>query len=247
MSRFPMPSKKIVMAAVALKFVALGMVAYAPAALADDHDLSTLEIAAQVNIKQAPDIATVTAGVVTDAPTADAAMKDNATRMNAVFAALKKAGIADKDIQSAGININPQYNYVQNEPPKVTGYQASNTVTVHLRNMENIGPVLDALVAQGVNQMNGPTFSVEDSDAALDAARTEAVKKARKRADLYAAAAGLQVKRILSITEQANMGIQPPMPMMKAMSMEASNQATPVAPGEVELSVVVNVKYEIAP
>lgn len=247
MSRFPMPSKKIVMAAVALKFLAVGMVAYAPAALADDHDLSTLEIAAQVNIKQAPDIATVTAGVVTDAPTADAAMKDNATRMNAVFAALKKAGIADKDIQSAGININPQYNYVQNEPPKVTGYQASNTVTVHLRNMENIGPVLDALVAQGVNQMNGPTFSVEDSDAALDAARTEAVKKARKRADLYAAAAGLQVKRILSITEQANMGIQPPMPMMKAMSMEASNQATPVAPGEVELSVVVNVKYEIAP
>lgn len=215
--------------------------------LADDDDMTTLEVSAQSDVKAAPDMATVSAGVMTTADTADAAMKANATSMTAVFNALKKAGVPEKDIQSAGININPQYHYGQNESPRVTGYQASNTVSVVLRNLDNIGPVLDALVAQGANQLNGPVFGIEDSDPLLDKARAAAVKKARARADIYAAAAGLKVKRIISISENAGYVVQPPMPMMKAMAMDHAQASTPVAPGEVGLSATINVKFELAP
>lgn len=211
----------------------------------DDSDMTTLEVSAQSDVKAAPDMATVSAGVMTSSATADAAMKANATSMTAVFAALKKAGIAEKDIQSAGISVNPQYHYGQNEAPRITGYQANNTVNVVLRDLGNIGPVLDALVEQGANQLNGPMFGIENTAPLLDKARAEAVKKARARAEIYAAAAGLKVKRIISIAENVGYAVPPPMPMMKAMAMDAAQASTPVAPGEVGLSATVNVKFEL--
>jgi len=219
-------------------------------ALAADADIgnaTTLDINAQVDVKAEPDIATVSAGVMTSAATADAAMKENGTRMNAVFKALKDAGIADKDIQTSGININAQYEYKQNETPRVTGYQASNNVSVIIRDLKNIGPVLDALVAQGANQMNGPTFTLENPDAVLDQARKDAVAKARKRAELYAAATGLKIIKIRNISESANNGNPVPYPMMamRAKMADATAESTPVASGQVSLGVTVNVTYEL--
>lgn len=217
----------------------------APAATTH-NDAATIMVSAQADVRIAPDMATINAGVVTQANTADAAMKDNRAKMSAVFEALKKAGVADKDMQSAGITINPQYHYAENQPPVVTGYQASNTVNVALRDMSAIGSVIDALVSQGVNQLNGPTFDVEDKDTALNEARTKAVAKARERAKLYADAAGVKISRLQNLSEQSMLMPQTPYPMMKMAAMDSAGSATPVAPGEVMLSITIAMTYEIS-
>mgnify|MGYP000874353313 CR=1 FL=1 len=207
-----------------------------------------LDVSASADVKAAPDIAIVSSGVVTIAPTADQAMKDNAAKMNAVFAAVKKAGIADKDVQTSGMSLSPQYTYAENKPPRIVNYQANNNITIKIRDMKNIGPVLDALVAQGANQINGPSFSVDNPDALTDMARKDAVKKAMERAKLYADAAGLKIKRIISMSEAGGYAPQP-MVMMAARKMEMAvadaAAPTPVATGEVAMSVSVNVTYEL--
>ena len=208
---------------------------------------TTLDISAEASIKAEPDMATISAGVVTTAPTADAAMKENSTKMNAIFAAVKKAGIADKDRQTSGITVHPQYRYEENKAPVVVGYQATNTIDVTLRNLKNIGPVLDSLIAQGSNQINGPTFTVENPETLLNDARKEAVEKARKRAEVYAAATGLKIAKIRSISENSNIGYPPVMfsrAKVAMASMEA-DAATPIASGQVNLSVNVNISYEL--
>jgi uncharacterized protein len=206
---------------------------------------STVQVSATAEVRAVPDTAMISAGVVTQSPTAKAAMQANATRMSAVMEAIKAAGIDAKDIQTSGINLQPQYRYAENQPPVVTSYQASNTVNVRIRKIDGIGPVMDALVAKGANQINGPSFMLANEEAALDQARKDAVARARKRADLYAEAAGMRVRRIISISEGG--GMQQPMPMMRSMAMEAKQAMadTPVAPGETSLSVTVNMIFEL--
>ncbi len=211
------------------------------------NDTTRLDVSAQADVKTTPDIALVSSGVVTIGATADQAMKDNAARMNSVFEAIKKAGINEEDFQTSGLSLSPQYVYAEKQPPKIVNYQANNNVSIKIRDMKNIGPVLDALIAQGANQLNGPSFSVDEPDALMDMARKQAVKKAMDRAKLLADAAGLKVKRIVSMSEAG--GYSPPMPMMKAMRMEmaAADMAapTPVATGDVSMSVTVNMTVEL--
>src|SRR3546814_12466051 len=113
-------------------------------------------------------------------------------------------------MQTSSVNLQPQYRYQENQPPQRVGYQSSNMVQVRVRKIEDSGRIIDALVAQGANQINGPSLSVDQADAALDEARTAALAKARQRAELYAKAAGLRVKRIISISEGG--AVSPPMP-----------------------------------
>lgn len=213
-----------------------------------------LSVSADGRSTRTPDLAMFSAGVTTQGKTAAEALTANSTDMNKVIAALKKAGIADKDIQTSNLSINPVYgqptfgpNGVVIHEPKIVGYQAINQVNVKQRDLRNFGKVLDALVAAGANQVNGPNFMVENADAALDEARVAAMKKARARADLYAKAAGLRVARILSISEGG--GYVPPMPVMYAKAEMAAGNAdpTPVAPGQVESQVSVSVMFELAP
>jgi uncharacterized protein YggE len=203
-----------------------------------------LDVSAEGAVTRTPDLATISAGVVTQTPTAVAAMQENARRMAATVAALKAAGVADRDIQTASINLSPQYRYAENKAPEITGYQASNQVSVRFRDVKNAGKILDTLVAQGANQINGPVFSVEKADAAIDEARVAAIKTARARADLYAQAAGLRVKRILSISESQGYSPPPyPVPMMMARAEKAADTA--IEPGEQKLSVNVSVSFEL--
>jgi uncharacterized protein YggE len=203
-----------------------------------------LDISAEGFVTRVPDLAVINAGVVTQAPTAAAAMQDNAGRMAATVAALKRAGVADRDIQTASITLSPQYRYAENKPPEITGYQASNQVNVRFRDLKRAGTILDALVAQGANQINGPSFSVEKADAALDEARVAAIKAARARADLYAGAAGLKVKRIIAISESQGYAPPPyPMPVMMARAEKAADTA--IEPGEQKLSINVSVSFEL--
>jgi len=202
-----------------------------------------LDVSATGTSTRKPDIATISAGVVTQGPKAGGAMTANAKAMTATIAALKRAGVADRDIQTQSINLQPQYRYADNQPPILTGYQASNRVSIRLRDLAGAGDVIDALVSAGANQIDGPILSVEHPEAALDEARTKALAAARARADLYAKAAGLTVRRIVRISESDGMPIVRPMMMMARASKVADS--TPVEAGEQELTVNLSAVFEL--
>jgi uncharacterized protein YggE len=202
-----------------------------------------LDVSAEGAVTRAPDIATLSAGVMTQSATAAAAMAENAKKMAAAVSALKRAGVADRDIRTSSLSLQPQYRYADNQPPVVTGYQASNQLTVTFRDIKQAGPILDALVAQGVNQISGPDFALEHPDAAMDEARIEAMQKARAKADLYAKAAGMRVKRIVAIGEGGGYSPQPPRPMV--MMAARMKESTDLQPGEEKIGVTVNVTFEL--
>lgn len=214
---------------------------------------SVLTLTADGKSTVVPDIAQFSAGVTTQGKTAAAALAQNAARMNAVIAALKQAGIAERDIQTSNLSIGPIYTPQRplpdgtEQPPRITGYQASNQVSVRQRKVAELGRVIDTLVAAGASDISGPTFQIDQPDGAQDEARIAAMKKARARAELYARAAGLRVVRILTMAESG--GWSPPMPMMygRAEAMMAKAAPSPVAAGELDVSASVTVTFELAP
>ena len=205
---------------------------------------TTLSLSVDGNAVATPDMATVSFGVQTQGNTAAEALKANNTRMTAVLAALKSAGIAAKDIQTSSLNLNPQYTYGNNVPPTLTGYQASDEVSVRVNDLVQTGPVIDQVVKAGVNQIESVTFGLKDSNAALDQARQNAVATLAQRASLYAAATGLHVVRLVSIEEGQTQSVVPPRPMF-AMAKMASPAATPISEGELHLGVTVSATYEL--
>jgi uncharacterized protein YggE len=207
-------------------------------------DATLLSVSASAEATRVPDVASISTGVITQAADANAAMRANAAQMDKVMAALRAAGIAERDIQTSGINLNPQYRYAENQPPAITGYQASNTVNVKVRDLAKLGKVLDALVASGANQVNGPSFEVDQPEAAYDEARVAALEKAQARARTYADALGLKVRRIVSISE-GGASLPRPVPMMRAMAADAMAKETSVSPGETTLSVAIDVVFEL--
>ncbi len=242
----PLAAATTAAAIAAMAIGAAGAAAAQPVVPAGSNS-TLLTVVAEGRAARAPDIAEVSGGVVTTAPTAAAAMAENSQRMTAVVAAVKRAGIADRDIQTQGLSLQPQYRYENNQAPVLTGYQATNSVNVRIRRIADTGTLLDTLVGQGANQLNGPNFRVEDSDGALDEARAAAVATARKRAELYARAAGLRVKRIVSIAEAGGFDPGPRPVMMMRMAADAAPAAPPppVAPGEVALSLNVTITFEL--
>lgn len=207
-------------------------------------DGTLLDITATGHVNRTPDIATIRAGVVTQSATAGAALSENAARMTRVIQALKAAGIAERDIMTSSVGLSPQFRYQQNEAPVITGYQASNNVSVRFRDIAKSGAALDALVKAGANQIDGPSMSIDKPGAALDEARAEAVKTARTRAELYARAAGLRVVRIVSINENGeNDGGSPRPPIAYMRAAKADMAETPIVAGETELSVTLGVRF----
>lgn len=204
-------------------------------------DGTVLDISATGQTTRVPDVATIRAGVVTQNVSAAAALAENADRMARVIAALKRAGVAPRDIATANVGLSPQYRYVENLPPAITGYQASNTVSVRFRAIATSGTILDALVKEGANQIDGPNLSLDKPDAALDEARTDAIRRARARAELYAKASGMTVARVVSIAEQGeNAGGPQPVFVARLMKADASTQ---IAAGETDVTVTVNVRF----
>jgi uncharacterized protein YggE len=209
-----------------------------------------------------PDLALFSAGVVTQGTTAGEALGANSRLMDSVVAALKRSGIADRDIQTASISLSPRYSNPELEaqlraretgqpyvPPtlaaRIIGYEARNSVQVRVRRLGDMGRIIDTLIAAGANEVNGPSFTMDDSGAALDEARVQAMANARQRADLYARAAGLRVVRILSISEAGGY-----YPVQESFMARVANAPpappTPVAPGELTLGVNVSVQYELS-
>lgn len=203
-----------------------------------------LDVNASGEVTRAPDIAVVSAGVVTRAASAGSALQQAAARMARVRSALRAAGIEDRDIQTSNISLNPEYRYDNNQPPRLTGYTASNTVNVRFRDIASAGKVIDALVAEGANQINGPTLTIDKPEAALDEARAKAVAAGRARADLYARSLGLRVVRVVAVSESgSSYPAPPPMPMMARAEMAAAD--TKIDPGEQKLQVNLAMTFEL--
>ena len=208
---------------------------------------TTLAIASHGEARTAPDQATISLGVTTEATTAADAMAQNRTRMNAIVAAVRAQGVEERDIQTSGLNLNPQYIHTERQAPRISGYQASNQVTLNVRDLPKLGPVVDAVVRAGANQINGISFGLQNTDAASDDARRMAVRNLQRKAEAYAQAAGYRIVRLVTLSESGGY-IPGPRPMMRevAMMAQAGDAATSVSPGQVQVRVDVTAVYEMA-
>jgi uncharacterized protein YggE len=206
---------------------------------------TTFSLAASGETHVAPDMATITLGVQTDDITAAGALKANGAKMNQVMAALRKAGIADRDIQTSNLNVNPQYVYEQNQPPKFNGYQVSNQVTVTVRDLGKLGQAVDATVGAGANTVGGISFGLQNPQVAEDAARMDAVKALQAKADLYARATGYKIVRLVNLGEGGGYSPAQPMPVF-AMAKREMADSTQIAAGELKVRIDVTATYEVA-
>ncbi len=210
---------------------------------------TTLNISAESTIMAEPDIAFLTAGVESEAKTAQAAMSANARAMNGVFDALKKAGVARKDMQTSNFSLHPRYDYIKSitgsnsGQRRLAGYTVSNQLTVKVRDLDNLGATMDALVNAGGNTFSGIRFALDNDKGVRDQARSEAMKEALAKAELYASAAGYKVARIVTISEGGDYNPQPMREM--AMARMADSAPTPIASGEVGYTSRVNVMFEL--
>ena len=208
-------------------------------------DTPSIRVAGSGEVSGAPDTAHLSAGVVSEAASAAEAVRANNAAMERVLAALDEAGIARKDVRTSNFSIWPVYaeSASRAEQPRITGYRVSNQVTVRVSGIDKVGGALDRLVGAGVNQVNGVSFSIGDPTPLLDEARKRALADARRKAELYAASAGVRLGRLLSIEET---GGGPPQPLLRAERM-AADASVPIAPGQLELSVTTFATYAIEP
>lgn len=207
---------------------------------------ATLGVQGEARVHVAPDLATVSLGVTTQAETAAQAMSDNATRQGAIIEALRAQGIAAEDLQTQGLNLAPLQDYSrQDQPPRITGYQAQNIVTAQVRDIAQLGPLLDALVAAGATDVQGISFAREDGSAAEDQARADAVAEARRRAEVMAQAAGMQLGPLRSLSDASTIG--GPRPQMMAARASADAQATPIEAGQLTITATVETVWTLLP
>lgn len=225
--------------------------ALAPTALsAHEHERKepVIVVAGEGDASVVPDLAIVSLGVAETRKTAREALDVANGAMSAVIDALKKDGIAPRDLQTSGLSVQAQYSYPQNEdgtprPPLLTGYMVTNTLTVRIRDMAKVGAVIDQAVTLGVNQGGDIRFTNQDPARTVATARTEAVKDAIDKARTLADAAGVKLGRILEISETSNQ--DSPRPMMSARMAKEASDAVPVEAGENSYAVSVNVTFAI--
>lgn len=228
---------------------ALALPLAAPA-LAQQSDDGTISVVGHGEVSAAPDTAFVTSGVTTQGATAREALDANSAAMSELIQTLKDAGIAERDIQTSGFSVNPNYVYsdARDEngyqlPPKISGYQVMNTVTVRVRALDTLGGVLDKAVTVGANTINGVSFSVADPADLLDQARADALADARRKAEVYEKSGLFELGDLHQISETTNYG--QPVPMAEAMMFDRAASAVPVATGELVYSIDVQVTWEI--
>lgn len=261
----------LAVASMALPLPAVAQVAQPAVEVSPGNTLLT--VSAEGKSFREPDMAVFSAGVTTQGKSAAEALAQNSRAMTQVIAALRRAGIAERDIQTNNLSISPLYAdpnrdammaarvsgqpYVPPPPeqqvPTIIGYQASNNVSVRQRDLKDFGTVIDTLAAAGANQINGPMFQMDNAEPALNEARLDAVKSARERAELYAQATGLRIVRILSLAEGG--GYYGPQAVVFASAVGERGGGppppppppAPVQPGEMQMTTNVTVLYELAP
>ncbi len=227
-------------ALVAAAVLTMGMPGRAPAAA--EWLFPSVSVLGEATVTAMPDLAVLTAGVTSEAKTPREASEANARAMSAVIAAAREAGVAEKDIRTARYSITPVHAQRRDAAPQVTGYRVSNQVEAKLRELGKVGEVLDALVTAGATNVGNVEFMIAEPAKLLDHARRAAFEDARRKAELYAKAAGAQLGRTVSISEDADLGGRP-VPMRAGLA--AAAPTTPIALGEERLRVHVSVSFEL--
>jgi len=213
-----------------------GVLVLAPAQASE----KTVTVTGEATVGVAPDTAIIRIGVSSQEKTAREAGEANAKQMTLVLAAIKAGGIAERDIQTSRLSLQPQYDPNKGGTARLTGFQATNQVTVRLRDIDNLPAVLDRAISAGANEMSGIEFMVSEQSKLLDQARDDALADARRKAELYAKAAGAKLGQVVSISEEG------PTPQPRPIQAVRAG-AVPVAPGEQTLRAIVSVSYELAP
>lgn len=216
--------------------LATPLIAPAPAHAAD----RLITVTGEATVSVAPDNANIRLGVTSQGKNAREASEANARQMTNVLAAIKEAGVADRDVQTSRLSLQPQYEQGKAGPARLLGFQVTNQITIRIREIDKFPGILDRAIAAGANEMSGIEFVVSEQSKLLDQARDDAVADARRKAGLYAKAAGVKLGPVTSITEE---GSSPPRPVVQAMRASA----VPVAPGEQLLRAAVSVTFELTP
>lgn len=233
----PLAARSLAAAAVSL----IMLFALSPAFAEDKPAMRSVTVSASGHVSAEPDMANVSSGVISEAPTARDALSKNSAAMKKLIAGLKSAGVEAKDIQTTSFNVNPVYsNPPEGKAPTITGYQVHNQVTIRARDLDKLGDVLDNLVTLGANQMNGLTFEVSKAETLKDEARKEAIANARRRAELFAAASGAQIGEVMTISEDTADFNPRPMYARAAMA-----EAVPVERGTETLEARVTVTWAL--
>lgn len=211
------------------------------------ENATRLDLVVSGKSTRVPDVATISTGVQTRGATAKEAIAQNAERMSRILAALRAAGVAERDIRTSQLNLNPEYDYRREngEGPRLTGYMATNQVTVRFRDISKSGGIIDALVGVGANQINGPMLSIDDPATAMDEARADAIATGTRRAELYAAAMGKRVVRIAMVREGGAVE-RPEIIVTGSRAMMAEDAAaTEIVPGEQDVSVTLQMSFDL--
>jgi uncharacterized protein YggE len=219
-------------------FAALIAVALSP--LPADAADRLVTVTGEAMVSVAPDAATIRIGVTSQGKAAREAGDANGKQMTAVLAAIKDAGVADRDVRTSSLSLQPQYDPNKSGTARLLGFQATNQVTIKIRDIGQLPAIIDRAIGAGANEMSGIEFLVSERSKLLDQARTEAIADARRKAELYARAAGAKIGAVVAISEE---GSSPPPYPMQAMRAGAA----PVAPGEQTLRAAVTVSYELKP
>jgi uncharacterized protein YggE len=221
-----------------LPALAFGLVLLAFSAASAQAADRLVTVTGEATVAVAPDMAVIRVGVTSVGKTAREASDTNAKQMTAVLAAIKDAGIGARDIQTSRLSLQPQYDPNRSGTARLLGFQATNQITVNIRDIDKLAGIIDQAIAAGANEMSGLEFVVSEQSKLLDQARDDAVADARRKAERYAKAAGVKLGAVTSISEE---GSAPQPRLIQAMRAGAA----PVAPGEQTLRAVVTVSYEL--
>lgn len=225
-----------------LMLLALAIAAALPSSAEEKRMQRSITVSATGTAVAIPDIARIQTGVTSEVVTAREALTLNTQVMSKLIAGLKEAGIDAKDIQTSSFNVEPRYTYPKdNQPPVIDGYRVVNQVEVTVRDLDKLGETLDRLVTLGANQMHGLTFDVAAAETLRDAARKDAIANARRRAELFAGAAGAKVGEVLTIVEDGGNAVGP---FPRAARMEAAS-AVPIERGSETLEARVSVTWAL--
>jgi uncharacterized protein YggE len=204
----------------------------------------TIVVSGTGRVAVQPDVADLRLGVAISRPTVDAARAAAAEAMTAILAAVEAAGVARRDVRTMMLSVQPRYDYKDAEAPRLVGYDLANVVEVTVRALAGLGGVVDGALAAGATSLDGLAFRLADPADAERQARTAAVAEARARAEVLAAAAGVEIGGVTDIVES---GAPPtwPQPRMAKLAM-AADAGTPVEAGSTEIAVTVTVSFRIA-
>ena len=242
--------RKIIIVTSVVFALAARLAAQAPAGGAADI-VPTLSVSGTGEARVTPDEATVRLGVVAQAPTARAVQEEVNRTAGAVLDAVRKLGIKAEDIQTSGLSLSPLYSQgrpgTEEQAPRITGYQANNTVAIRVEDLTKVGPVIDAGLGAGANNLEGVAFGLRNDEAARAAALTNAVREARAKAEALALALKVQLVGILEVAEGGVSINPPPYPKAGRFAVaEALSTETPVSAGQVGVEASVTIRYRIA-